>query len=200
MNNLATKCLVFLLCVLVAGCGAGKQFARVPDDTLVLGQTTPEQITDLLGSPQEQQKFTRNNEVMTMYKYVSGTPWIPGFEPFTLSVRVQSFTFHNDKLVGHLFTSSFQEDSTNFDETKMSQIVEGKSTRSDVVRLMGNPGGEAIYPVVRRKNETAVNYSYVISTRGTFSREFKAHRKHLTVIFNDQGVVTDVDFFEVGEK
>ena len=101
-------------------------------------------------------------------------------------------------MVGYEFTSSWKEDSTNFDGDKVSQIKKGESTRSDVVRLLGNPGGKYIYPVIPNSGEEAVNYLYNQTKGSAFNLKF--YQKSLIVTFNKQGIVSNVEFTESGQK
>ena len=47
------------------------------------------------------------------------------------------FYFFDEVLVGHEFLSSWAEDHTDFDEKKVSTIVKGKTTRAEVIQLLG---------------------------------------------------------------
>ena len=59
------------------------------------------------------------------------------------------FTTHNELLVAQEFVSSFQADATEYDESKVGAIVKGRTTRAEVLALLGRPNGEAIYPVIK---------------------------------------------------
>ncbi len=55
--------------------------------------------------------------------------------------RGQGFYFWNAVLVGHEFTSSFDEDKTDFDASKVQQIKSGETTEAEVLALLGKPQG-----------------------------------------------------------
>lgn len=191
------KSAVISLGVLLAGC-AGTNFVRVPDDAMILGQTSSEQVTARLGAPYQEGVVTKNNQQVKTASYAyasaSGEAAAEGVTP----ARSQGFYFFENKLVGYEFTSSWKEDSTNFDSKKVSQIKKGQSTRSDVVRLLGNPGGRYIYPVIPSNNEEAVSYLYSQTKGSAFNLKF--YQKLLVVTFNKQGVVTNVELTESGQR
>ncbi len=188
---------VLLLCILLTGC-AGTNFVRVTDDTLVLGQTTSEQVVARLGAPYREGVITKNDQQIKAASYAYASAGGEGAAEGVTPARGQGFFYSNNKLVGYEFSSSWKEDSTNFDGGKVSQIQRGKSTRSDVVRLFGNPGGKATYPMIPNKDEDSVNYLYNQVTGTAFNLKF--YQKQLVVMFNKQGIVTNVEFTESGQK
>ena len=197
MKSSVIKFLIIALTV-VTGCAAGTNFVRVADDALILGQTTSKQVSARLGSPYQEGVATKNNQQIktSSYTYASagGDAAAEGVTP----ARAQGFYFFDNELVGYEFTSSWKEDSTNFDSGRVSQIKKGESTRSDVVHLLGNPGGKYIYPMIPNKDEDAINYLYSQVKSSGF--KFKVYQKLLVVTFNKQGVVTNVEFTESGEQ
>jgi len=183
--------------LLLAGC-AGTKFVRVPDDSLVLGQTTMEQIKTRLGSPYREGEITKNGQQLKTANYFYSSAGREADSKGVTPARNQGFIFYNDKLVGYEFSSSWQEDSTEFDGAKVPQIKIGESTRSDVVRLFGNPGGKYIYPLIPDANDKAINYLYE-QAKGT-AVNLKSYQQLLVVTFNKQDIVTNVEYTESGEK
>lgn len=192
MKSVAMNIAICLGLVLT-GC-AGTNFVRVGDDALILGQTTDQEILGQLGPPYRQGAINKNGRqlktVTYSYSSAAGKPAAAGVVP----ARSQGFYFFNSKLVGYEFTSSWEEDSTNFNSGKISQIKRGKSTRDDVVRLLGNPGGKYIYPIVSNSDQEAVNYLYNQVTGNAFN--MKIYNKLLVVTFDKQKVVVDIDYSE----
>jgi outer membrane protein assembly factor BamE (lipoprotein component of BamABCDE complex) len=199
MKSSVVKFAVISFALFLAGC-AGTKFVRLADDSLVLGQTTQEQIRARLGTPYREGEITKNGQQLQTLSYAySSSSAGGGADAFGITpARSQGFIFLKDKLVGYEFASSYKEDSTNFDSEKIPQIKTGVSTRSDVVRLLGNPGGKYIYPLIADTNDEATNYMYM-QTRGT-AINLKSYQKLLVVTFNAQGVVTNVEYTESGEK
>jgi hypothetical protein len=188
---------VISLCVLLLGC-AGTRFVRVSDDILALGQTTYEEVTARLGLPYQEGVIIKNNQQIKTISYAYASTVGEGDAKGVVAARSQGFYFFDNKLVGYTFTSSWKENSTDFDSGKVSQINKGESTRNDVVLLLGNPGGKYIYPLIPVKDEEALNYLYV-QTKDT-GLKLKLYQKQLVVTFNKQGIVTNVEFTEAGQQ
>lgn len=195
-SRLASQSVV-LLAALLAGC-AGTQFTRVAEDALTLGQTTEAQVRARLGEPYREGAVTKNNQQMKSLSYAYASTGAEGAADGVIAARSQGFYFHNGRLVGHEFISSWKEDSTDFDGAKAAQVRKGQSTLQDVQRLLGPPVGRYIHPMVAGAEEQAVSYLYSQTTGGAFNLKF--FQKRLVVTANRQGVVTDVDFAESGTR
>ena len=186
------------LIVGLLGC-AGKDFVRPDPATLKNGETTYAQVTERFGKPFAEGSTTKNEKTLKSISYayasLGGRPAKEGVVP----ARAMGLYFYNDTLVGYEFLSSWAEDSSDFDESKMNQIVKGSTTRAEVVQLLGKPSGFAIYPMIKAATgETAV-YVYM-EVRGGPLTGRKTFRKSLSVAFDDKGIVTDVDFTSTGTK
>ena len=197
MKSSFVKSTVVALGVLSTAC-AGTDFVRVPDDVLVLDQTTYEQITARLGSPYRQGVVTKNDQQIQTASYAYASAGGAAAAARLPPARSQGFYFFNNKVVGYEFSSSWKDDSTDFDGGKVAQIKKGQSTRRDVVRLLGKPGGKYIYPLIPNRGEEAVIYSYN-QTKGT-AFNLKFYQKLLVVTFNKQGIVTNVEYTESGQN
>lgn len=191
------KLSVFSILILLIGC-AGTNFVRITEDVLVLGQTTQDQIKNRLGTPYREGVMTKNEQQLKTASYAFSSAGGEADAEGVTPARSQGFYFLDDILVGYEFTSSYKEDSTNFDGEKVTQIKKGITTRSDVFRLFGNPGGKYIYPVIKNSNEKAVNYLHHQTKGSAFNLKF--YQKLLVVTFDKQGVVTDVEYTETGQK
>jgi hypothetical protein len=197
VNSRFTTPAVILLCALLAGC-AGTQFARVADDALVLGQTTEAQVRARLGEPYREGAVTKNSRQMKSLSYAYANTGAEGAADGVVAARSQGFYFHDGRLVGHEFISSWKEDSTDFDGAKAAQIRKGQSTLQDVQRLLGPPVGRYIHPMVAGADEQAVSYLYSQTTGGAFNLRF--FQKRLLVTADRRGVVTEVDYAESGSR
>jgi hypothetical protein len=191
--------LFILLNVFLVSC-ASTSSVQISDDSMALGQTTLEQITARLGPPGRVGTVIKNSRQITILIYFFGTSGegSDNLEAAGAS-RSKAFYFFENKLVGYEFASSWKEDSTNFDSGKIAKIKKGESTKDDVVRFFGNPGGKYIYPIIPNKDEEAVNYFYnLIKKSGSF--EFKSYRKFLVITFNKEGIVTNVEYVESDQQ
>ena len=197
MTSRLTACLTLALAIVIAGC-AGSKVSNEADDSLVLGQTTRQDVLQRLGSPYREGTTTKNGKQLKTLTYAfgatTGTPARDGIVP----TRGQGFYFLNDKLAGYDFNSSWKEDQTDFNSAKVPEIKKGVSTRDDVLRLMGRPGGKYGYPLIPNQSEQADVYLY-FETRGS-AASMKIFQKHLVVTYDQRGVVSNVDYQEVGQK
>ncbi len=189
----------FLIAVvtLIAGC-AGRNFVRPQPDALVLEKTTYQEVLRQFGDPYRKGSAVKEGLPVTTvaYSYASATAGtgLGGMTPG----RTIAFFFVNGVLVGYEFISSYEEDRTDFDETKLGQIEKGRTTRPQVEELLGRPGGMYAYPLIKNKSEKGLVYSYMQMTSGPFS--VNIYQKKLLVVFDGNGVVTDVAFSTSGEK
>ena len=109
------------------------------------------------------------------------------------------YYFHNDVVVGQEFLSSFKVDNSNFDETKISTITKGKTTRLEVVQFLGRPSASFIAPMVKETSGEAIGYGYQ-TTRGSAFSGFKFFNKTLRITFDDKDRVLDIEYASSGSK
>lgn len=175
------------------GC-AGTNFIRPDSQDLKNGQTTYAQIVARMGQPRQEGSVIKNDKTLktASYAYASfgGKPHRDGITP----ARAIGFYFYNDTLVGHEFISSWDEDHTDFDDGKIKNIIKGKTTRAEVVQLLGKPGGYHTFPLIKASTGEAAVYAYV-EVRG-----FTPYRKLLVVTFDVAGIVTEVEFTSAGSR
>src|SRR5262245_37549137 len=197
LTSRLAACLTLAAALVVAGC-AGSDFTKQADNALVLGQTSRQEILQRLGSPYREGTVTKNGKHLKTLTYAfgitTGTPAHDGVVP----ARGQGFYFLDDKLAGYDFASSWKEDQTDFDGAKVSEIKKSVSTRDEVLRLIGRPGGKYAYPLIADRNRQADVYLYAETRGGPFNVKF--YQKHLVVTYDERGVVSDVEYQEVGEK
>jgi hypothetical protein len=182
---------------ILSGC-AGTNFKRPDAQALQVGKSTTADVARVMeGAGQAGEALKNEQKIKTMrYAYAegAGTGRYPGVVP----ARAQVFYTFNDTLVGQEFISSFPQDATEFDDAKMTAIVKGKTTRTQVLSTLGKPNGEAIYPLIKTKGESAIIYSYAHAKGNAFNMKF--YNKALTVSFGPNEVVSDVEFVSNGEK
>ena len=196
MTSRLMASLTLALSIVVAGC-AGANVSKEPENGLVLGQTSRQQILQRLGSPYREGTVTKNGKQLKTLTYSFGS----GVAPIRTGVnaaRGQGFYFLDDKLAGYDFASSWKEDQTDFDGAKVPGIKKGISTREDVVRLLGRPGGKYAYPMIPNQTGQADVYLYYETRGGPINVKF--YQKLLVVTYDDRGVVSNVDYQETGQK
>ncbi len=185
------------LAVLAAGC-AGTDFTRPAPETLVLGKTTYAEINARYGSPYREGSLLKNdkNVRQATYAYAAtgGEPLVSGVTP----ARAMTYSFLDQVLVGHEFTSSFKSDNTDFDATRIPQIKKGETTRAQVVALLGPPTGSWIYPMVKNEDDQGLVWIYGQTRASGFS--ISVHQKLLVLTVSPAGTVTEVEFTASGER
>jgi hypothetical protein len=194
MKGMFGKIAALAALLLVAGC-AGTDFVRPSTDDLKLGKTTYKEVLTRMGPPRQEGSVLKNEKTVrtATYAYATtgGAPARPGVTP----ARAQSFYFHDDVLVGHEFISSFAEDHSDFDESKVPGIVKGRTTRAQLQQLLGRPSGAQIYPLIKSGQGEAATYTYAQMTGSVFTAKF--YRKVLVVTFEGD-VVTEVEYTSQG--
>jgi hypothetical protein len=196
MTSRLTACLTLALSIVVAGC-AGSSPPKQSENGLVLGETSRQEILQRLGSPYREGSVTKNGKQLKTLTYSFGSGRAP-IRAGVNAARGQGFYFLDDKLAGYDFASSWKEDQTDFDGAKVPGIKKGVSTRDDVVRLIGRPGGKYAYPMIANQNGQADVYLYYETRGGPINVKF--YQKLLVVTYDDRGVVSDVDYQETGQK
>jgi hypothetical protein len=181
----------------LAGC-AGTDFVRPDANSFTNGQSTYAQVFARMGAPQREGTVLKNekNIKTATYAYASvgGKPLHVGVTP----ARAMGFYFDGDRLVGHEFISSWAEDNSDFDDSKVKDIVKGKTTRAALTQLLGKPAGLYIFPMIKNASGEGAVYAYVETTGSAFNMKF--FRKVLIVTFDAAGVVEDVDFSSSGSR
>ena len=187
---------VALLLVALGGC-AGRDFTRPPTDTLSLGKTSEREIRQRFGDPYRQGTVLRNGETMKSltYAYASGAASLAGG---LTPARGMGFYFWNETMVGYEFTSSFDEDKTDFDVNKAEQIRKGETTETAVTALLGPAPGAHVYPMIADKTARALVYLYG-QTRGS-ALSLKHYQQLLVVTIAPNSVVSDVQLTTSGER
>jgi outer membrane protein assembly factor BamE (lipoprotein component of BamABCDE complex) len=190
--KLTTKCMLWIATALLAAGCAGTKFVRPADSDMRLGSTTEQQVLAALGKPmQEVSGLSNGKSTRTLnYAYASfgGQAKSAGVTP----VHSLSLVFHEGKLVSRSYLSNLKEDATDFDDSKVSQIQIGKTTAAQVRQLIGPASGESIFPAVKQPDGRALIYTY------QEMRGFTPSTKHLVVVLDSQGIVTDVDYKNQG--
>ena len=189
MKLIRTFALIGVLAIL-SGCSA-TNFVRPASETLTMGKSTSADITKLVGPPSSKNDNVQMNgeKVHLMnYFHLEGA----SFWGLIVPQRSLTYTLFNDTMVGEEFNSTFDVEKTEFDGSKAAAIQKGKSTRADVIALMGKPSGEVIYPVIKEKNGIGLVYAY---TYARFAGMLTSYNNYMLVVtLDDQNVVTDVSY------
>jgi outer membrane protein assembly factor BamE (lipoprotein component of BamABCDE complex) len=193
MRSISMLGLLFVFTAL-SGCASAPNFVKPEPEKLTLGKSTSDDVLKLVGSPTAQSDTQLNNEKVHVVQYARHES--PKFWGIVIKHRDLTYTFFNDVLVGDEFNSTFDDEATEFDTDKVSQIVKGKSTRADVFALLGKPAGELLYPIIADKSGSGVVYEY---SAARFAGILTSTTSYLAVItFDNKNTVTNVSLKKNG--
>jgi hypothetical protein len=207
-GRILSRSAVFALVLLAAACASvGRDFPRPEPDSLVFGQTTISEMIGKYGPPQGRTK--RSSDSAAAIDQANNSELPAGLRRAAVSGDIESLTylyaraastgtsasassrllslsFWNDKLISYAYVSNFAGDNTNFDESKISSFIRGKATRSDILRELGRPGGEGVYPFIANQGNRTLSYQYVSNTRssGFISRTTETSTKSVRFLFD----------------
>jgi hypothetical protein len=178
--------------MLLVACAAGVNFVKPTDDKLVLGLTTKNQLVALMGEPTGKGQKVSNGENLEIITYAYAKMGDEAVFEGVTPARSIGFLFHNNVLVGKEFTSSFKSDNSYFDPLNAKSIKQGMKG-TDVVKLLGNPGGEYRYPIISNKSGKALVYTF------TQTKGFKFQQSSLIVELDENDIVQKSEFNQVGQ-
>jgi hypothetical protein len=177
---------------------SGVNFERVNEDTISLGVSTYDDIVTRMGDSFEEDVYIKNNKQFKLIGYTYSSTGGVATSRRVIATRHHMFYFYQGILVGHEFISSWQEDHTNFDETKVEQIKKGEWTKEDVINLLGRPSGKLIYPLSKNKGTEKLLYSFYEGRQYAYTIEF--FQKSLSIECDQTGTVTEIEYTETGNK
>lgn len=190
-------CLLAALLATLTGCASGPVFVKPEPERLVVGKSIKEEVLrSQQVKPVSQQELTLNGEKVQTINFAAGES--PKFWGMVIERRLGTYTLFNDLLVGQEFNSTYEGESTEFDTTKVPQIVKGRTTRAEVINLLGKPSGMVIYPIIADKKGSGLVYGY---TWARFAGILTMFNTNLVVVTLDENnIVTNVSFKRNGEE
>lgn len=199
MLRIVQAAVALLVMQALLGC-AGSIFERPSDHTFALGSTTYAQVIARMGTSATIFELTSPRGCLTKdvrYRYSSRFGRTK--EQDSVPSRIQIYVFCDDVLVARDFTSSFEEDSTDFDESKIKGLVKGKTTRAQVIEIFGRPTGAYIWPYVPKVSGELIeaigyHYSYIVKHDSPTGPRTYLHNKHLIVSFDRNDRVVDITY------
>jgi hypothetical protein len=197
MYSVNSGCILFAFVWALCSC-AGTDFVRPDPGSLKNGETTYAQTIQKLGKPFREGTVLKNDQTIKTLSYAYASAGGKPLHDGAIAARALGLYFYNDVLVGHEFVSSWSEDNTDFDDSKVGQITKSKTTRSELVQLLGKPSGYYVYPMIKSREGDAAVYAFSEVLGGMFNR--KVYRKTLAVTFDNKGVVSDVEFSSSGSN
>jgi len=174
--------------VLAGACLLGADFSRPDPASFALGQTTEPEIRARFGKPAGEATARVGGKLVTTLRYAYAEA-----RSISVPVRTMAYAFHEGRLVGFDYMSSFAADQTAFDELAAKRITRGETTRAEVLDLVGQPSGQYIYPSVYAAapgRRTDV-YSHSRSEKLSSGVTLETITKVLTVTYDERDVVVE---------
>jgi hypothetical protein len=122
------------------------------------------------------------------YSYAQSAPYTT-----SLQVRTGTFYFINGMLIGYQYASSFSDDKTKFDESKVTAIKRGETNKEQVIALLGNPVGYFQSQIIKEKNHIGLVYMDYETWRIPFTSKPRYIIKTLIVSCGPDEVVVSTD-------
>ncbi len=188
-----------LLMFIFNGLGLAAEKVKYPaPEVLVLGETTNDQVIELFGKPKNKpvSEETKDGILLRLYYIESGNMY-KGFLP----MRQLGFYFKDNVLIGYDWFSSFKDDSSDYDDTKIDLIKKGETTWEQVIELMNCKYGIYTYPKTDDPDDRALVYTYShYEVLVGFKTKTNVYTKVLMVVCDKDGIVKDVETALNGEK
>ena len=189
------------LTVLLGACAAeteGRDFGRPDYATGSAPDLTEAQIIRQLGQPFSRGQVLKHGQHMVSVLIYVRLTGLPG-ERVRYRKRY-SFVFAGSRYLGYSFFSGAPEDQVSYDDRLVAKIIKGKTSKSEVLAMFGNPNEALLYPAtpeatgsagyVAREGDSLVDYDYyVLEADGTW-----VESKSLRVVFDQDGIAKDVRF------
>ena len=177
-----------LTAVLAGACLLGTDFSRPDPATFTLGQTTEQEIRARFGKPAGQAITRVGDRLVTTLRYAYAEA-----RSTVVPARSMVYSFHEGRLVGFDYSSSFAADQTAFDESFVKRIKRGETTRAEVLDLVGKPTGQFIYPssYATTPGRHADVYGYSRSEKLPSGVTLETTTKVLIITFDDRDVVLE---------
>lgn len=165
---------------------------------LVPGETTYDQVIELYGKPEKKpvSEETEEGTLLSIY-YIESGSMRKGFLP----MRHLGFNFKDNILTGFDWFSSFKDESSDYDDTKIDRIKKGETTWEQVIQLMNCKYGIYTYPKTDSPDDRALVYMYSHhEVLVGFKTKTNVYTKVLIVVCDKDGIVKDVQTALNGEK
>jgi hypothetical protein len=155
-----------------------------------------------MGSARTQGTLLRNEHTLKSISYFYSSSVGSANHLGVVASKGMNLAFDADRLVAYEYLSTYSDDPTDFDESKVKEIVKGKTRKDEVISLLGSPTGRAIHPYVRPQDGEGMSYTYYQMRRSAtpFRHEPYVYYKQLLVTLDRAGTVIEVEFTQTGEK
>jgi hypothetical protein len=171
------------ICLFFCGC-AGRDFQRLDYTKVGLGHTTRQDVLAMMGEPEKQGITTTNGVTLQTNTYAFADTRARSAIHGT-AAKAMGLSYYEGRLVKYHYLSWFLDDRIPIDSRRVALIEKDKTSRAEVLRLLGPPSGEAVYPAAPKGKRTM---SWQCFTDGA--------NNVVVVELDENGVVRSVSYSE----
>lgn len=180
-NSARSLALLIAVSTLLSSCGF-TPYRPLPNyEEFPFGIQSEADLYSKYGQAKTAYAYTVNSEITKQYCYV-------GRDLVRLKgVSKMCYLFWKDSLIGYQYAGTSGQDTKDVALSDLDKIVKGVTTKSEVIKLLGQPNGIYHYPLVKDKGEEG--FYYVPSTVLLIDTTDAAE---VVIVFNLMGIVTEV--------
>ena len=175
--------------VLLIGCIRSMDFSPTLVQQISIGTTTREQAQSLFGEAISDETALvggLKSEILT-YDYMKDHSYSDRYDRKYIYLE-----FVSNKLNGFVYSNSFEDESTDFNADLLDSLIVNKSTRDEIISLLGNkysdlrlPSNLLKQPMVNGKIPPGATNSLLYTY--LYYKHYKARYKLLAMFFNSRG-------------
>jgi len=205
--RLTTLSTIAAAAILSVGCTTqfGTQFNSTSAKQLKPGVSTRDELVSKVGPIVKPEIVTikkdfgdkelANPVIVEFASYYFSDTQAPTSKADIRASRNASFMLTDSKVMSYRVSSTFTNESTDFDESKIAAIRKGITTESEAVALLGEPSGRALYPFAKDVGGSSISWYNLSFNKATN----KIHSKLYVVYLDANHVVSDFDL-KISEK
>ena len=172
-----------IVALMFVACSAPSRISKSAVDQFTLGKTTMEEVKSAYGTQDLIHELSTPETGITKISYAYRDPSGNACQPDVYAIQQVDFFFKKKVLYGVQYMSSTAFDCTKFDDSKVSDIKVGKTTKSDIKEWFGSPDGKFY------TDGKGAIWRYLYVQKKTHESEYD--HQMLDVFFNENGVVDD---------
>jgi len=191
MKSKSSLLILIVALSIFSGCFTGREFRYERFTDLDLHKVKKSEYAGIFGQPFKITDMYAGGDKYQIVWYNAG------YRPFigNLSVRNLFLEFKNEELNGYMYVSSFTEDKTVVDISKVENVKIGVSTKEDVISVLGKPYGKVFCPSQLpdfKDNCTKPKevWEWFMFQHGFANR--LVEKKYVLVMFGEDGKVIDL--------
>ena len=172
-----------IVVLMFMACSAPSNISKSAVDQFTLGKTTMDEVKGAYGTQDLIHELSTPETGLTKISYAYRDPSDNACQPDVYAIQQVDFFFKKKLLYGVQYMSSTALDCTKFDDSKVSDIQVGKTTKADIKAWFGSPDGK-----FQTEGPGSI-WRYLYVQKKTHKREYD--HQLLDVHFDENGVVED---------